>query len=312
MFMMQSELFIPAALEHKEKGLRQLDELNFAAAREHFVIAKEIDPSLADLDFLTMLSEYAHDRGVKPQASPVRLAAFWCAVQQSYQHGDLPWPAHQHLLQVIARRLLRLGQFTPQGFCVEKEEILHRGVLHVVLQEWQAAHHELLNLVTSAREKARALHWGYFGDAAYVLKRWKDFNMAYVCALFSNPFEVDQQRLQHPELKKLLQVLKDEIDGERLACALWPVHAWMKNILQIPSDNNFLLALVRHQRSILGSELILEPEQRARQFSLCLYIDQSGLQNEIQFDARHEMKQLEPELFGLYLREVEMRAKSKS
>ncbi|GEM_PF-2863702 len=310
MFMMQSELFIPAALEHKENGLRQLNELHFAAARDHFAIAKEIDPGLADLDFLVTLSEYAHQRGVKPQASPTKLAAFWRAVQQSFQHGDLPWPAYQHLLQLIARRLLHLGQFTPEGFCVEKEEILHRGVLHVALQQWQAAHHELLNLVTSAHEKARALHWGYLGDAAYVLKRWKDFNMAYVCALFSNPFEVDQQRLQHPELKKLLQVLKHEIDGERLACAVWPIHAWMKDILQIPSGNNFLLALVRQQRSILGSELMLEPEQRTRQFSLCLYIDQSGLQNEIQFDARQEMKQLEPELFVEYLREIEKRTKN--
>jgi hypothetical protein len=86
----------------------------------------------------------------------------------------------------------------------------------------------------------------------------------------------------------------------------------MKNILQIPAGNNFLLQQVRQQRSILGSELMLEPEQRVRQFSFCLYIDQSGLQSEIQFDARHEMKQLEPELFGLYLREVEMRTKSKS
>jgi hypothetical protein len=66
--------------------------------------------------------------------------------------------------------------------------------------------------------------------------------------------------------------------------------------------------VARQQRSILGSELMLEPEQSARQFSLCLYIDQSDLHNEIQFDARHEMKKLEPELFADYLREIEKRA----
>jgi len=42
MFMMQSELFNSAALEHKENGLRQLADLHFAAARDHFTIAKEI------------------------------------------------------------------------------------------------------------------------------------------------------------------------------------------------------------------------------------------------------------------------------
>jgi hypothetical protein len=307
--MIQGELFNTAALEHKEQGLRQLEALNFAAARDHFAIAKEIDPGLADLDFLVVLSEYAHRYGVKPQASPAKLAALWDAAQQSYQNDDLPLLACQYLLQLIARRLLHLGQFTPEGFCTEKDEMLHRGVLHVVLQEWQAAHRELLNLVANRREKASALYWGYLGDAAYVLKRWKDANMAYICALFSDPLKVDQLRLQHPELKKILKALKQEIDNKRLACALWPVHAWMKNILQIPTGNNFLLALARKQRSILGSELMLEPEQRARQFSLCLYIDQSGLHGEIQFDVREEMKTLDPELFAGYLRKLEEREK---
>src|SRR5574341_439731 len=186
MYMIQSELFIAPAIEHKEQGLRQLEALNFAAALDHFTIAKEIDPNLADLDFLSALSEYASHRGVKPQASPAKLAALWHAAQQPYQNDDLPWAAYQHLAQLIAGRLLHLGQFTPEGFCVEKDEILHRGVLHTVLNEWQAAHHGLLNLVTSRHEKASAMHWGYLGDAAYMLKRWKDANMAYVCALFSD------------------------------------------------------------------------------------------------------------------------------
>lgn len=309
MNMIQSELFIAPALEHKEMGLRLLEELNFVAAREQFAIAKEIDPGLADLDFLLALSEYARAYGVKPQAASAKLVALWHDARESYQNGDLALPACRHLLQIIARRLLYLEKFTPEGFCAGKDEILHRGVLHIILDDWQAAHRELLNLATSQREKTRPVHWSYLGDAAYMLKRWKDANMAYVCALFSDPFEIDQLRLQHPELKKLLLMLKYENDSERLACAVWPVQAWMKNILQIPAGNTFLLQQVRRQRSILGSEFMLEPEQRARQFSFCLYIDQSGLQNEIQFDVRHEMKQLDPELFAGYLREIEKRKK---
>jgi hypothetical protein len=311
MNMIQSELFVGPALEHKEIGLRLLGELNFAAAREQFAIAQEIDPGLADLDFLLKLSEFARAFGVKPQAAPAKLVSLWHAARQSHENGELSLPACRHLLQVIARRLLYLEKFTEEGFCAGKDEILHRGVLHIILDDWQAAHRELLNLATSQREKTRPVHWGYLGDAAYMLKRWKDANMAYVCALFSDPFEVDQLRLQHPELKKLLLTLKYENDSEQLACAVWPVQAWMKKILQIPTGNTFLLQHVRRQRSILGSELMLEPEQRARQFSLCLYIDQSGLQNEIQFDARHEMKQLDAELFAGYLREIEKRAEKK-
>lgn len=311
MNLLQNDLFNSAALDHKESGLQKLTELNFTAALDHFGFAKEIDPYLADLGFLIALAEFAREHGIKPQAAPVKLTAFWHATQRAYQNDGLPFAAYRQLLHIIATRLLQTGQFTADGFCGEKEEILHRGVLHSVRQDWQEAHRELLNLATSAREKMHPRHWGYLGDAAHMLKRWKDANMAYVCALFGEPFAVDHVRLQHAALRQLLQTLKYENDCERLACALWPVQAWIKDILQIPTGNTFLLQQVRQQRSILGSELMLEPEQRVRQFSLCLYIDQSGLQNEIQFDARQEMKQLEPELFAEYLREVEKRGKHK-
>lgn len=304
--MIQSELFSPA-LEYKEKGLQQLEAFDFKAAAENFTIAKEIDPYLADLDFLILLSEYGRGRGVKPKTSAASLVTLWHQARNDFAEEDLPVAAHRRLQQLLARRLLETGQFTPAGFCGEKEKILHRGVLHAILREWQEAHHELLNLVTAASDKATALHWGYLGDAAQVLRRRKDANMAYVGALFSDPSEIDVQRLQHTELREILQTLRHESDGENLARALWPVRAWMQGAVQIPRGNTFLLPVVRRQRSILGSELMLEPAQRARQFSLCLYTDQSGLQGEIQFDAREEMKSLEPELFLRYLQELERR-----
>jgi hypothetical protein len=306
--MFQSELFIPAALEHKETGLRQLDEFDFKAAAESFAIAKEIDPYLADLDFLILLGEYGRDHGVKPKTPAAALTALWHRARKDFDEGDLPLAAHRHLQQLLARRILQIGQFTPAGFCGEKEKILHRGVLHAALNEWQEAHQTLLNLVTEAREQALPLHWGCLGDAAHLLRRWKDANMAYVGALFSDPFEIDLQMLQHAEMREVLETLRREVDEESLARALWPFHVWMKGIVQIPRGNTFLLPLVQKQRSIIGSELMLEPARRARQFSLCLYIDQSGLQGEIQFDAREEMKNLAPENFSLYLQEIERRA----
>jgi hypothetical protein len=306
--MFQSELFIPAALEYKETGLRQLEAFDFKAAAENFAIAKEIDPYLADLDFLILLGEYGRDHGVKPKTSAANLAALWHRARKDFDEGDLPLAAHRHLQQLLARRLLQTGQFTPAGFGGEKEKVLHRGVLHAALNQWQEAHQTLLNLVTEQRERALPLHWGYLGDAAHVLRRWKDANMAYVCALFGDPDEIDLQTLQHAELREILEAVRREVDDESLARALWPFHAWMKGAVQIPRGNIFLLPLVQKQRSILGSELMLEPAQRARQFSLCLYVDQSGLHGEIQFDAREEMKSLEPEWFSRYLQELERRA----
>lgn len=308
--MFQSELFIPAALEYKETGLRQLEAFEFKAAAENFAIAKEIDPYLADLDFLVLLAEYGREHGVKPKTQVAALTTLWHRARKDFDDGDLPLAAYRYLQQLLARRILQIGQFTPAGFCGEKEKILHRGILHAVLSEWPEAHQTLLNLVTEAREQALPLHWGHLGDAAHVLRRWKDANMAYICALFGDPHEIDLHTLQHAELREALEAVRREVDEESLARALWPVHVWMKGVLQIPRGNTFLLPLVQKQRSLIGSELMLEPAQRARQFSLCLYIDQTGLQGEIQFDARAEMKNLEPDLFSRYLRELERRAQS--
>ncbi|MDZ7289290.1 MAG: hypothetical protein ONB44_08080 [candidate division KSB1 bacterium] len=305
--MIQSELFTPAALEYKEKGLRQLEALDFNSAWEGFTIAKKIDPYLADLDFLITLSEYARDHGAGPKTSAARLVTLWHEATQDLADGNLPMAAYRYLRELLARRLLQIGQFTQTGFCGEKEKILHRGVLHVVLNQWQEAHQVLLNLLAMAGEKASALHWGYLGDAAHALGSWKEANMAYVCALFIDPYEIDLLTLQHQRLREVLQSLTYETENENLARALWPIHAWLRDVIQIPRGNTFLRPLVRKLRSILGSELMLEMVQRIRQFSLCLYIDQSGMHEEIQFDVRAEMKTLEAELFARYLQEVERR-----
>lgn len=132
--MFQSELFILAALEYKEKGLRQLEGFDFKSAAESFAIAKEIDSYLADLDFLILLGEYGRDHGVKPKTPAANLTALWSRAKKDFDEGDLPLAAHRHLQQLLARRLLQIAQFTPAGFCGEKEKILHRGVLHGEIQ----------------------------------------------------------------------------------------------------------------------------------------------------------------------------------
>ena len=47
--------------------------------------------------------------------------------------------------------------------------------------------------------------------------------------------------------------------------------------------------------------VLLFPAQRYHQFALCLYIDQSELHGDIDFDARMEMQRLDKALFRRYL-----------
>ena len=302
---MQANLFSPA-IDYKARALTLLDACDFREALECLKIAKEIDDHLADLDLLLSICRFAQYHGAHAKMTAAKSAALWHAATEAFQKGDLHFGALKHLRQIIAHRLLS-GEFTAAGFCAAREQIIHRGVCHLMLGQWPEAHHALLDLATNHTDSALPIHWGYLGDAAYMLNHRHDVNLAYLRLLISDPHAADVSCLKHPELAQTLRTLEYENDDQRVARALWPFETWRKKIVHIPSGNTFLLPLVQRRRSLLGSELMLERSQKLQQFSLCLYVDQSRLHKSINFDARVEMKTLEPDLFAEYLAEIDRR-----
>lgn len=208
--------------------------------------------------------------------------------------------------RLIAQRLLSTTP-SPTGFYSAKETVLHRGVCHLIMEQWQEAHHELLALVTEHRAQALPIHWGYLGDAAYELKHWREVDLAYVCLLFSDPHAADMLTFRHTALANLLEELEREHGDKVLARSLWPFEAWRGKILDIPAGQNFLLPYVQEQRSLLGGELTFDRHKALKQFSLCLFVDQTKLHDRINFDVRVEMRSLEPDLFRQYLDEIARR-----
>lgn len=308
MFATQANLF-SNAIEHKERALTQLDAFEFDQAWDSLEVAKEIDPYLADLEVLAATCQFARYAGAHARMSVTKAAELWHLTNEAYYAGTLPAAAAMQMRQLLARRLLT-GRFTETLFAGAAEKILHRGVCHLALAHWQEAHRDLLDLATAHPDLARAVHWGYLGDAAYALKRWKDANLAYIRLLFTEAYEVDLLSLQHVNLRKILNRLSLENDDEVSLKGLWPFYAWRDNAIEIPAGNTFLLALAKRSRSLLGGKLMLERKDALQQFMLCLYIDQSQLQKEIAFDVRVEMQGLEPELFAEYLAEVERRRRA--
>lgn len=305
MFATQANLF-SNAIEHKERALTQLDAFEFDQAWDSLEVAREIDPYLADLDVLAAICQFARYAGAHAKMSAAKVSELWRLTNEAHHAGSLPAATAMQVRQLLARRLLA-GHFTETLFVSATEKILHRGVCHLVLTQWQEAHRDLLDLVTTHPNLARAVHWGYLGDAAYALKRWKDANLAYIRLLFTEAYEADLLSLQHVNLRQILRRLSLENDDAVTVKGLWPFYAWRDNVLEIPAGNTFLLALAKRSRSMLGGKLMLERKDALQQFMLCLYIDQSQLQKEIAFDVRAEMQGLEPELFAEYLAEVERR-----
>lgn len=305
---MQAQLFSPA-LDYKEQALHHMLALEWADAFANLKIAFDLDPYLADLELLSRLCDFAQQEGEHFKSSLQKAVWLWFAASAALQQKSLTAAEVASLRRILARHLVANGSSKQEVFTV-KGKSLPRGVCQLVLENWQAAHDDLLNWVTTHADRAAPRDWGYFGDAACALKMWKEANLAYVRALFVAPEEVDMLTFKHAQLLIVLQRLELRYDDPARARALWPFEAWRRRVLEIPPGNTFLLPIVQRQHSLLGSELMLERRQTLQQFMLCLYIDQAKLQERLSFNVREEMKGLEPDLFRQYLEVIEERRKS--
>ena len=135
---MQASLFSPA-IDFKEAALKHLSRFELQTAQEDLAKAKDFDPYLADLDLLISLCEFAQEAGAHAHMTGAKAEQLWRLAEGERRAGKIAIAANKFLRELIARRLLE-GQFTPAGFCSRGEEYLHRGVCHLVLGYWQAAH----------------------------------------------------------------------------------------------------------------------------------------------------------------------------
>ncbi len=302
---MQAQLFSPA-LDYKERALQHMIALEWPEAFENLKVAYDLDAYLADLELLSRLCEFAQHEGGRFKASTPKAVGLWHSADEALLEQRLSEAEVTQMRRILARHLLAKNSGTGEGFSA-KDKTLPRGVCHLVLENWQAAHEDLLNWVTQHPERVMPRDWGYLGDAATALKLWQEANLAYVRALFLDPLAIDRLTFKHAQLNIALQRLEMRYEDQMLARMLWPFDAWRRQIIQIPAGNTFLLPIVQKQRSLLGSELLLERKQTLRQFMLCLYIDQARLNKRIDFNVREEMMGLEPDLFRQYLAEVQER-----
>lgn len=293
----QIELFTPA-IEHKQKALDAMYGFALKRAKTELEIAQEIDPYLADVQTLLQATEFLIKLGVHAKIKSAGLARAWDKVREA--RATLPRAVHSVVETSICGRVMQCLPPDYSDFVDPKEKNLHIGYCCLILNRPDEAYGKLLEYLTSHADVFYPRLWGYFGDACYQLKRHEESNSGYLRALFMDAQAVDMERLQHPDLQRIVKDLRSR-HREETARALLPIHSWLEGVLHIPKGDTWLARLIRKQRFDLSAELLLYPAQRYHQFALCLYIDQSGLHGDIDFDARIEMQRLDETLFQRYL-----------
>ena len=296
----QPDLFSPA-VEHKQKAVDLLQRFAFRQAQTELETARKIDPYLADIEILLRSAESLVKLGINLRTKPSGLARAWDKVREA--RDSLPHGALSGVETLICQRVVQCLPPAHTGFVDSAHKTLHAGYCWLILNRPEQAHRCLLAHLTSDVHDSCPELWGYFGDTCYQLNRHEESNSGYLRALFTNAQAVDLTQLRHPDLQRIVEDLRSQ-HPEETARALLPIHGWMEGALHIPKGNTWLSRVIRNQRYDHGSQLLLWPAQRYHQFALCLYIDQSGLHGDIDFDARIEMERLDRELFQRYLEAV--------
>ncbi|MFQ5639160.1 MAG: hypothetical protein ACE5IR_14355 [bacterium] len=296
----QIELF-SAAIAHKQKALDALQKFAFRKAKTHLEIALEIDPYLADLTTLLQATKFLLNRKVHAKTEPPGLLRAWQKVEKA--GAALPRAVHAIVEPLICERMVQCLPPDYTDFVDPKEKTLHIGYCYLELNRFEQAHEKLLDYLTAHPEESHPRLWGYFGDAAYKLNRREECNSGYLRALFMDAQSVDLERLRHPALHRIYRNLQRRRLKET-ARALMPIYCWLAKVLHIPKGNTLLARVIQKQRFDHSARLLLYPDERYHQFALCLYIDQSGMHGDIDFDARTEMQRLDARLFRRYLEVV--------
>ena len=293
----QPDLF-SAAVEHKRKALDALQRFAFRQAKTELETAHAIDPYLADIESLLQSAEFLAKLGIDLGSKSSALARAWDKVREA--RDALPRAVHSGVETLICERLAQCLPPDYSDFVDSARKTLHVGYCWLILNRPKEAHSRLLAYLTSHLNDSYPELWGYFGDASYQLNRREESNSGYLRALFMNPQAVDLEQIRHPGLQRIVEDLRSQ-HPEETARALLPIHGWLEGVLRIPKSDTWLTRVIREQRYDDSPELLSYPAQRYHQFALCLYIDQSDLHGDIDFDARMEMQRLDKALFHRYL-----------
>jgi len=128
-------------------------------------------------------------------------------------------------------------------------------------------------------------------------------------ALFYDPLSVDRQFVFKEDIKRLPSTLKGEQADSSLIRASWPFEAWLRRLVDIPSDQELLdrIAVV-YQEDPFTSDVHTEIDAQLR-FNHLLYLaevtrNKSPLVSDEMISLRNRMKDLNSSAFERYMERI--------
>jgi tetratricopeptide (TPR) repeat protein len=274
-----------------------LVNLNFNSVEKLLKNAKAIDPGMANLDSTIRICRFLKKNFKDSFDISDFLVNAWLKVPEVVRQNKLlPSEARcadRYLSQIAIQKLGHDNVF------IDSEEILHRGSFYSVNEQHSKAHKLFLDTLTTTHPD-RADLWGYYGDACFQLKRIREANSAYIRALIIDPQSLDIFRLNYKDLSQLyFRLLQSYSDTEARALLLF--NGWIERILEIPRSQTDKGDYNKQIREKVLKEISEESDERLHQFSVCLFLDQSQPPDQIDYEVRERMMELNRDMFARYL-----------
>lgn len=303
---LQGYLFSPA-VEWEELGEKEIKRFNFAAAVERLEDAKELDPYLANTDFLLNIARECIAAGLDAGSDVAALLDYWRKLQDEQRTAGGSSKRLSYLLALLAGRLLQIFPFDSRGEATAGREFFHMAACLIHLKRFGEALKWLVPLADAKQWALPARYWGYLGDAFMAENNTRQANHAYLRMLAAEPSAVDWATFQGTHLQQVFQRLAAEHPVE-YAYALWPYHAWTANAIEIPPENVYLPELLtttlqRHPHSEARDE-----NEKLRLFTLMVFAEQSQQSAPVDADRRERMQALHAPLFADYMQRVASKA----
>jgi len=287
---LQRSLF-PDAYEVQADALDALNELDIDAGLACVREARRRDPTLPNLDALDAALIWLRSViGSEPARAESAAAAFL-----ALPASDLSVQASGFVDLAVARFGLRCAD----GDFLDAERRVPEAALRLVLGQFEAARRGLARLLDRTADRdghdRRADLWGWRADACFACDRPEEAGAAWVRALLLDPDRIDLFRTRAPRWRTLFAELRvDRAEAEARAL-LFP-HAWLRGLVEVPVDNDWLDAHLPRLRAATRVATDAPRADRLLRFALLLYEDRSR-PGPPDIAQREEMQALEPELF---------------
>ena len=282
-----------------EEAELAMQAMKFEEAEGLYQKARSLNPWISNIDSMLMIVHSFKNHFDRTSDIPSFLGSVWTDLPKAVERGEIKTQE----IGIVEGYLAHFADaYLPKtNTYLDTAERIHQGNLFMKTRKWHEAHKVILSSLYDGYQN-RADLWGYYGDVCYTLNRMREASAAYAKAMLTDPHRVDYFRMVHPEIKRQLSSLCEEME-RRQAQAILLFKCWSAGCITIQRRHLEDTGNGDSEKiHILLSKEPVDESERLHLFSSCLYYDQSQPKDRIHIGLREKMKALDRERFELYLK----------